>query len=270
MIKFRHLLITALIAITAFQSSFSEDQQDVPSNANLGIEDQVGKQLPLDLTFTNSKGEKVKLKEIIDKPTVLSLVYYRCPGICSPLLSAMGHTMEQMDLVPGKDYEALTISFNHDEGYDLAAGKKRNYLEAMEKPFPASAWTWMVGDSLSIAKLTDAAGFHFQRSADGNYVHSGALIILMPDGRISRYLYGTTFLPADMELALREAKEGKSNPTISKLLAWCFGKSDPDKSGFVVDVTKVTGSVIFLSLGIFLTVLIVKGRRKKKNNEERS
>jgi protein SCO1/2 len=264
MYKFIKLFFIYVILIASENAAFSQQ-----TNAKLGIEDKPGAQLPMDLTFTDSKGEMTDLKNLIKKPTVLAFVYYRCPGICSPLLSAMGETMENIDMVPGVDFQAMTISFNHTEDAELAAGKKRNYVDAMKKPFPKEAWTWLVADSLTISKITDAAGFYFEADGKGDFIHSGALIILTPEGKISRYLYGTEFLPADLQLALEEAAEGRSNPTITRYLAWCFGNFDSESDKYVLDVKKIFGSVIFISIGIFFSVLIVKGR-KKKNKKERS
>lgn len=229
----------------------------------LGVEEHLNSYIPMDLTFTDSDGEQRQLKDIIKIPTVLSLVYYRCPGICSPLLSSMGETMSKLNLKPGRDFQGLTISFNHKEDFVLAAGKKKNYLENMKKPLPANSWIWMAGDSISIKKLSDAVGFYFMKDSSGEFIHTGVLIVLAPDGKITRYLNGTEFLPADLELALNEAAKGEARPTISKLIAWCFSY-DPEGKKYVFDINKVAGAVIFLAIGTFFVVLLIKGRKKSK------
>lgn len=229
----------------------------------LGIEEKLNSYVPMDLTFTDSDGRQRQLKDIIKIPTVLSLVYYRCPGICSPLLSSMGETMSKLNMKPGRDFQGLTISFNFKEDYTLAAGKKKNYLANMKKPLPADTWIWMAGDSLSIKKLTDAVGFYFMKDSSGEYIHTGVLIVLAPDGKITRYLNGTEFLAADLEMALKEAAKGEARPTISKLIAWCFSY-DPNGKQYVFDINKVAGAAIFLAIGIFFVVLLVKGRKKSK------
>src|SRR5205085_10476412 len=154
--------------------------------------------------------------DLINKPTILTLVYYRCPGICTPLLNDLSKTIDHMDLDAGKDYNIITISFDPKESYQTAAEKKKNYLEEMKKKLPDNSWKFLTGDSLSIAKITDAVGFRYQ--AQGNdFVHSATLTVLSPNGKIARYLYGVEFLPLDLKLAIVEASEGKVMPTINKL-----------------------------------------------------
>lgn len=235
------------------------------SQEKLGIEEKLNSYVPMELTFTDSEGKQRQLKDIIKIPTILSLVYYRCPGICSPMLTSMAETMGKLNMKPGVDFQGLTISFNHKEDYTLAAGKKSNYLAQMKKPVPPGNWIWMAGDSISIKKLTDAVGFYFMKDSTGEFIHTGALIILAPDGKITRYLNGTDFLAADLEMALKEAAKGEARPTISKLLAWCFSY-DPEGKRYIFDINKVAGAIIFLGIGTFFVVLLVKGRKKVRRN----
>jgi protein SCO1/2 len=256
LIKFVFAIIT--FYIISFNAFSAQDNQ-----TKLGIEEKLNSYVPMDLTFTDSDGKLRQLKDIIKIPTILSLVYYRCPGICSPMLTSMAETMGKLNMKPGVDFQGLTISFNHKEDYTLAAGKKKNYLANMNKPIPPEDWIWMAGDSVSIRKLTDAVGFYFKKDSSGEFIHTGALIILAPDGKITRYLNGTDFLVADLEMALREAAKGEARPTISKLIAWCFSY-DPEGKRYIFDINKVAGTIIFLGIGTFFVVLLVKGRKKSK------
>lgn len=232
----------------------------------VGIVEKLGNQVPLDLEFTSSDGTKKKLKDIIDKPTILSLVYYNCPGICSPLLTSMSEVMDKVKLEPGKHFKALTISFDHREGPDKAKRWKENYLASMKRPFGAENWEFMVGDSVSIRKLTDAVGFYFK--PEGNdFVHAGALFILTPEGKVSRYLLGIEYNPFDLQMSISEAARGKSMPTITKILQYCYSY-DPEGKKYVFNVTKVAGTVIFLAAGIFFVVLVLMGRSKKTNKKK--
>ncbi|MBM3316671.1 MAG: SCO family protein [Candidatus Eisenbacteria bacterium] len=237
-----------------------------PSSATteVGVDEHLGLALPLDLAFHDETGRPVPLREIIDRPTILTLVYYRCPGICSPLLSGLVDTLDRLDLVPGTDYEVLTISFDPSETPDLAARKRANHLAAFSKPFPAPAWTCMTGDSASIAALTDAVGFRYQR-AGKDFTHPGVLTILTPDGRIARYLYGISFLPFDLKLALVEAARGKTGPSINRLLYYCFSY-DPDGQKYVFSIVKVAGVVILFFAAIFVLYLVVTGRRARRGD----
>lgn len=234
------------------------------ARTEVGVDEHLGRMLPLDLTLIDEDGRPVALREIVDRPTILTLVYYRCPGICSPLLSGLVDTLDRLDLEPGVDYEVLTISFDPTETPDLAKRKRVNHLAALNKPFPATAWSWMTGDSASIAAITDAVGFRYQR-AGKDFTHPGVLTILAPDGKIARYLYGITFLPFDVKLALVEAAAGRTGPSINRLLYYCFSY-DPDGKRYAFNILKVAGIVILFfaaALALFLVLTSRRGRRER-------
>lgn len=237
----------------------------------IGIEERLDNQIPLDLKFEDAKGKEHQLKDLIDKPTVLLLVYYNCPGICSPLLTSTAELVDKTDLVPGKDYRILTVSFDHSETPELAAKFKKNYYASLQnKKLMDEDWKFMVGDSTTVRTLTDEAGFYFQPAGEKDFTHAGALIILSPDGKVTRYIFpgqNMTFNPFDLKMALIEASKGISSPTINKVLQFCFSY-DPEGKTYVFNITKVIGSIMFLGIGVFLTILIIKGR--KKNKKERS
>ncbi len=146
----------------------------------------------------------------------------------------------------------------------IAANWKRNYLTSIGDQFPADAWTFLTGDSISIKKLTDAVGFYFKPDGE-EYLHAGTVISISPEGKISRYLFGPTFNPFDIKMALLDAQSGKTNPTISKVLQFCFSY-DPAGRAYTLNITRIIGSLMLLSLGVFLTVLVLK--KKKDNNME--
>ncbi len=234
------------------------------SKEKLGIEENLGKTLPLDLSFTNSDGNQYKLSELIDKPTVMAFVYYNCPGICSPLLTGLSEVVDKVELNPGEEFQVLTISFNHKEDAELAKKWHKNHFASLNrKDMSPDDWKFMVGDSLSIRTLTDAAGFYYKEDGE-DYIHAAALVVVSPKGKITRYLTGTQFLPFDLKMALIEASEGKATPTINKILEYCFSY-DPEGNKYVFNFNKIAGTVIFASIGLFLAVLIIKGRKKNKN-----
>jgi protein SCO1/2 len=132
----------------------------------------------------------------------------------------------------------------------------------IEKPFPEEAWRFLTGDRESILKLMDAVGFYFKREGK-NFLHPVALIILAPDGKITRYLYGTEILPFDLRMALLEASEGRIGPTISKVLRFCFSY-DPKGRKYVFNTLKITGIVTLTFAFSFILFLIWRGRRRSK------
>ena len=237
--------------------------QDNGLDEEVGITEQLGKTLPLQLTFKDSNGKEVKLKDLIDKPTVLSLVYFHCPTVCKPLLGAKTDVLDRIDLVPGKDYKALTISFNEDETPENAKTIKTHFLERSRKKIPPEDWHFLTGDKETIKKLTDAVGFHFKRDGQ-DFIHPTGLIMISPQGKITRYFNGLAFLPFDIKLGLMEASEGRIGPTISKILLYCF-RYDPDGKRYVFDILKVTGSVTLFFLAIFISWLLIANRVKRRN-----
>ena len=227
-----------------------------------GIDEQLGKYLPLGTKLVNSDGDTASLKSVIDKPVLLAFVYYECPGICSPMLNELTWTIDKVQLEPGRDFKVVTISFDPRETPAVAAKWKKNYLKTLKRPFDAKDWLFLTADSASIKKLTNAAGFYYKKSPDGQYIHASTIISISPEGKISRYLFGTSFNPFDVKMALLDAKAGKTNPTISKVLEFCFSY-DPEGRQYTLNVTRIIGLIMLLGIGIFLGVLVLK---KKKTN----
>jgi protein SCO1/2 len=169
---------------------------------------------------------------------------------------------DRMDLEPGKDYNIVTISFNPREDYIMASEKKKNYTDNMKKKISPEGWHFLTGDSASIAKITDAVGFRYQKQGE-DFMHGAVLTVLSQDGKIARYLYGVDFLPLDVKLALTEASEGRTGPTINKLLKLCYSY-DPAGRKYVLNFTRVAGGGMLLIILGFVLILTLK--KKKSNN----
>jgi protein SCO1/2 len=259
--------IITIIFISVSLVSFSQPPVKVDTATNLlGIYEKLDEYVPDDLMFTTEDGELVNFKSLIDKPTVLTLVYFTCPGICSPLLDGVAEVISKTDMELGKDFQVLTVSFNEKETYQLAKSKKKNYVAQVKKPIDESQWLWMTGDSTNIARLTQSVGYQFMREGD-DFVHAAAIMVLSPQGKVTRYLYGTYFLPFDLKMALVEAQQGKSGPTINKILNYCFSY-DPEGKKYVFNVTKVAGTIILvLAVGLLLFLIFNKKRRFRPANQ---
>jgi protein SCO1/2 len=160
----------------------------------------------------------------------------------------------------------LAVSFDEMEQPSLAFERKKLFLNMIEKPFPENAWRFLTGDRDNIHQLTDAVGFHFKREGK-DFLHPVSLIILSPNGKIIRYLYGTDILPFDLKMALLEASQGRVGPTISKVLHFCFSY-DPKGRKYVFNTLKVTGSVTLLFAISFIVFLVFKGKRKQPEEKE--
>lgn len=240
-------------------------QNEPPKQEELGIFEKLDEYIPEDLEFVTQDYDTVNLKSMIDKPTVLVLVYYECPGICSPLIEGVAEVISRTDLELGEDYDVFTISFSPRESPRLAADKKKNYAKLVKNKDVTEGWTYFVGDSANIDRLLNSVGFRVKQVGK-DWVHPTALIVLSPNGKITRYLHGLTFLPFDLKMAVAEASKGKSGPTINKVLRYCFSY-DPEGKTYVFNVTKITGTIILLAAVIFLLVLIFKKRKNKTSKE---
>jgi protein SCO1/2 len=248
------LLLIILIPLLAQNEEYIE----------IGVVEKLDQYIPMDARLVNIDGDTVIIGDLIDKPTILNFVYYRCPGICSPLMDGLSKAMDGNDMVLGEDYQALTISFDPREGPFLAVKKKNNYLNLMEKKEEAEeGWLFFTSDSASIAELTEAAGFRYKPTGN-DFIHSATLIILDPKGKITRYMNGIYFLPFELKMSLLEAAEGKSGPTINRVLQYCYSY-DPEGQSYVLNITKVSATLILFFAVVLLLVLFLFRKRKTKN-----
>jgi protein SCO1/2 len=178
-------------------------------------------------------------------------------------MNGLAEAMNQADIELGKDYQVFTVSFNSVEKPPLARKKKQTYAKLVSHGDTENSWKFFTGDSIMIERLLDEVGFKVKKEGK-EFIHPGTLIMLSPKGKITRYLYGSTyFLPFDLKMAVVEAQAGRSGPTINKMLNYCFSY-DPAGKKYVFNVTKVSGTfIILLALGLLFT-LIFKGKNKNK------
>ena len=253
----KHLLFIVILLITGVISGpkiLADDEVEI------GINEKLDQYIPDDIILTNINGEKQNLKELIDKPTIISFVYFRCPGICTPLMDGIAEVIGQTDLELGKDYQVLTISFDPTEGPDLAKKKRNNYSLLVKKDGLEKGWLFFTSDSLNIAKATQAVGFSYKRVGN-DFTHTAGLIFVSPKGKITRYLNGTYFLPFELKMAVIESSKGQSGPTINKVLQFCYSY-DPSGHTYVLNITKVSATLILFIAVVILLFLFIKPKRK--------
>jgi protein SCO1 len=236
--------------------------QEVGTPGEVGVEEHSGQSLPLDLVFRDEGGAPVKLGSLIDRPTVLMLVFFRCPAICRPLMQGIAEVVDALDLVPGRDYRLLTVSFDEADGPDQASESKAGLLGGIHKPFPAEAWRFLTGEKPAIAALTAAAGFRYQRVGMG-FNHPAAVFMISPAGKITRTLYGIRFLPFDLKMGLVEAGQGRVGPSLNRLLLFCYSY-DPQGRTYAFSILKVSGLVILFLIAVLTVVLVVLSRRRRR------
>ena len=235
---------------------------DLTKDPEIGIVEHLDDFLPTDIYLIDENNQRVLLTDIIDKPTIINWVYFRCPGICSPLMEGLAKVMDASDLVAGVDYQVLTISFDPSETIDLGIRKKTNYLNLVDKKETISkGWKFFISDSASIVKGTNAVGFKYKRTGK-DFLHAASVTVVSPKGKITRYLNGIYFLPFDFKMAIIESAKGMSAPTINKIMQYCFSY-DPVGQAYVLNVTKISGTLILFVAILFFLVLIFKPKREK-------
>lgn len=243
-------LYVCLISIKSYSQTSLFDQQ-----MQIGFDEKQGQYAALDAQLVNEAGDTVLLRNVINKPTILNLVYFECPGTCSPLMWGVSKFIDEVDLQLGKDYEVVTISFDPAEKIDLGIKKKTSYLSTMKNKESAKNWQFFVSDSINITKLTQSVGFNYKK-INNQFVHPTGLIALTSDGKIVRYLRGIEFLPFDIKITMVEAAKGKIGPSINRLLAICYGY-DSKGNQFVFNVTRVSAIIIlFIVVLIFLVLAL--------------
>lgn len=231
----------------------------------IGINERLGSRVPGDLFFVNEHGDSVRLEDLVDRPTLISLVYYTCPSVCRPLLTEvtmMLGKLEKIDMQPNRDYRMITISF---DATDSPAGSTRikdEYYRALPQGFPRDAWTFLTADSAGVAALTKSVGFGFKKNGK-DFAHPTTLVVLSRDRKITRYLTGSEYLPLDIKMALVEAREGRIGATVVKFYKFCFSY-DPSGEKFVLNVTRVVGLSTFAGVAAIVGFIVVSGRRREK------
>ncbi len=250
----KRLFIFAWIVLVMAQFNLlaRADDQEV----EIGIVEKLGEYIPTDAFFYDEKGDSVALKDLVDKPTILSFVYFRCPTICPRMLSELTLLLEKIDLAPATDFNLITISFDPTDTPANAVDKKMNFMKSIQRTLPDNAWHFLTGDINNIEKITESVGYRFKKDRQ-DFIHPSALIILAPDGKIIRYIVGLSYLPFDVKMAVIEAAEGRVGPTINKVLLYCFSY-DPQGRTYAMNITKITGTIILFLIGVFTIFLIIK------------
>jgi protein SCO1/2 len=246
----------ALAASLSLTAAFGVAAQGA---GEVGMVERLGERVPLDLVLRDEQGAPVRLGDALDKPTVLALVYFRCVGICSPLLNGLTNVVERTGLRPGRDFQVLTVSFDERDTPSMAETKKRNYLAGLSPAFPPDAWRFLTGDAAATKRLADAVGFGFRREGQ-DFVHPAVVTVLAKDGKITRYLYGLTFLPFDLKMAVAEAAEGRAVPTATRILQVCYSY-DPQGRRYFLDVTRLAGILILAAVAAFGVATLLRLRR---------
>jgi protein SCO1/2 len=253
---------TAVLSST--QAQTPAEQKKIMSQVR--VDQNLGKKIPLDVTFLDEKGVSVPIGNYFkDRPVLITPVYYECPMLCTITLTDLVNALKTVPLEPGKDFEILTFSINPKEGPELASKKKASYVNVYRRPSAAQGWHFMTGDQASIEKLTEALGFHYAYDAQsGQYAHASSVIAATAQGALTHYFTGVGIEPRDLRLALVEASRGKIGTVTDQILLLCY-HYDPatGRYGFAIEnAIRITG--VLTAFILFAAIwLMIRSERKR-------
>lgn len=261
------LLISVFFLFDIAEAQLNQGKPAVLENVE--VEEKLGDVIPTDLRFANSEGDSVRIGDLMEsgKPVLLNPLYYECPILCSLVLDAVFDVVHELEWTPGEDYTIISFSIDPEETPDLAASTKQDYLNRLGRPGAPEGWHFLTGKPSSIDKLTEAVGFRYQYDeTTGEYMHPASIMMISPEGVITRYLYGMNFKEFDLRNALYEAADGRIGSTIDKVLLYCY-TYDPSSQSYVpvaINIMKLGGLATVIILGIFLGIL---WRREKRSSQ---
>lgn len=252
-----------LLSLLGVCSATAQTQGNVMEE--IPFEQRLDAQVPLDLAFRDAEGRNVTLSEYFgDKPVVLSLVYYECPMLCTLVLNGLVTGLKDIPFSIGRDFEAVTVSFDHEETHVLAAAKRDAYLEIYDRPGAADGWHFLVGEKASVDALCGAVGFGYQYDPKTDeYAHRSGIYLLTPEGRVSRVFPGIEYAPRDLRLGLVEASDNRIGTVVDRLALLCY-HYDPKEGAYSFFVMNIIRTGCILTVGALAAALIVFIRRERR------
>jgi protein SCO1 len=237
-----------------------------PELEGVGFEQRLDEQVDFELTFRDSTGDEIRLGELFgEKPAVLALAYYECPMLCTLELNGVLRALRAMRESDGEEFNVVTVSFDPGEGPELAAEKKKHYLEQYRRVSGESGWRFLTGSEESIRSLADAVGFRYRYDEETDlYRHASGIVVLTPGGRVSRYFFGVEYSARDLRWGLIEASEGRIGDVVDAAMLYCF-HYDPTtgKYGVVVmNALRLGGGLTVLALALFMGIGFWRDRRR--------
>jgi protein SCO1/2 len=241
-----------------------------PVLRGVGFDQRLNEQVPLDLAFKDESGQPVRLGDYFQgKPVILVLAYYRCPMLCTQVLNGLVRALLDIPLDVGKEFEVVTVSFDPRETPELAAAKKKTYLERYGRPGAAAGWHFLTGEQDAIRRLTESVGFRYTYDPrNDQFAHASGLLVLTPAGKISRYFYDITYSPRDLRLGLVEASANRIGSPADQVLLFCF-HYDPAEGKYgpvIMNFVRLGGALTVLAVGTLFAVLWRQERRRARRD----
>lgn len=263
------ILLSAPFALHAQYGTTNAKYSTFVSKKGVGIDQKLNSSIPLDVVFHDETGRAIPLRTYFgDKPVVLALVYYKCPGLCGLTLSDLVGSLKKVDLEPAHDYNVVIVSIDPKENSSIAAEKKQSYAKLFAKPSFYAGWHFLTGDSQAISALASAVGFRYRWDEPTHqFVHAAGVMIATPEGKLSRYFYGIRYTPTDMRLSLVEASRHKIGSPVDYVLLFCC-PYDPMTGKYTVaiyNVLKLAGGATLVVLFALIFFMVRAGNKRRQN-----
>jgi protein SCO1/2 len=239
----------------------------------IGFDQNLDTHVPLDTAFKDDAGRAVTLGDYLGaRPVVMVFAYYDCPMLCTLAINGLASALDVLSLEPGKDFEIVTVSFDPRDTPATAAAKKAAYLARYKRPGAAASWHFLTGEQLAIDRLTRAAGFRYAWDKETKqFAHPTGIIVLTPDGRLARYLFGIEYGPRDLRYAIVDASNGKVGSAVDSLLLYCY-HYDPMTGRYgvaIMRVVRIAAAATALALGAFIVVMVRSEKHRNGLGERR-
>ena len=270
--RMRSIIAAALLLVLGgvSRAQLAPDNIGAPANGlpaalqKVGFEPQLNGQMPLDVPFKDEAGRDVMFRQYFGrKPVLLALVYYGCPMLCNQVEQGVVGTLKMLSFNPGQDYEVVFVSFDPRESPDMAAQKKEAAMSRFGRPETAGGWHFLTGSQESIDAVTKGANFRYTFDQKSNlFAHASGIMLLTPDGRISRYFYGVEYPGRDVRLGLIDASAGKIGSPVDHLLLYCF-QYDPSAARYSSSILKIMRVAAVLTVVLLVSAILVFRRRDK-------
>ncbi|WP_422924310.1 SCO family protein [Singulisphaera sp. PoT] len=259
-------LTTLILALGVAGDLRAQEDSTTGMMKRVGFDQNLNAQVPLDLPLRNEKGDLIKLGDVLGKkPAILNLVYYECPMLCNEVLNSLLRSLNALSFDVGKEFDVITVSIDPKETHTAASRKKALYLSRYGREGAAKGWHFLTGEGDSVARLAKIVGFRYEYDAkSGQYAHPAGVMILTPQGKLSRYIYGISYPARDLRLGLMDAAMQKIGSPIDQLLLLCY-HYDPRTGKYnlaAMNVIRLLGAATVGSLGAFMGLMLLRERRK--------
>jgi len=264
--------ISALAAILLFVPRVHAQPALPPAIRDVGWDQKLDAPVPVDLAFRDETGQTVRLRDYFDgKPVILVLAYYRCPMLCNQVLNGLVQSMLDLPFDAGKEFSVVTVSFDPREQPELAAAKKQHYMERYGRSGAEHGWHFLTGEEANIKQLADAVGFRYRYDAKNDqFAHASGIMLLTPEGRVSRYFFDVRFPARDLRLGLVEASQNRIGSAADQILLYCFHYDPADgKYGpAILNFVRAGGVLTMAAIGVFMYYLWRGERQRPQQTTE--